>query len=69
MIKELRFDSADLTDQPITRGHRILKKMQAAGWPVVGVLWPERVETGTLTVETEGDEFFGGLTIIYRWES
>ena len=67
-MKEARFDLNDLTDQPITRGHRILKALQEKGWPVVGVLWPEYIEGGTMTVRVEGDPFFGGGEIVYCWD-
>jgi hypothetical protein len=48
---------------PIVLGNALLKDMQRAGVPVVGVLWPMGVTSGTLT--SAYDETFGEL--LYTW--
>jgi acetyl esterase/lipase len=38
--------------QPVHQGIATLKALKDAGVPVVGVLWPEGVQHGTLSVTT-----------------
>lgn len=48
----------------IALGHLLLQEMQAAGVPVVGVLWPMGVTSGVL--ESTYDEVFEELTFTWR---
>ncbi len=48
-------------DQPIHQGMAVLKELRRAGVPVLGILWPEGVQHGELTV-TRVDK-----QTIYTW--
>ena len=48
----------------IALGHLLLQEMQAAGVPVVGVLWPMGVTSGELVCVY--DEVFEELTFTWR---
>lgn len=51
-------------DNPVLRGLDTLARLRDRGVPVIGVLWPEAVESGKLTV-SEPDLADG--TVRYSW--
>lgn len=51
-------------DNPILRGIKTLERLRAAGVPACGVLYPEGVECGTLTM-SEPD--LGNGEVTYTW--
>jgi len=54
----------DKFDNPVTRGMHILNALRGAGVPVVGTLWPEGVESGSLSVDLDDLAFDGR---VYKW--
>ena len=46
----LTIDTARLSDNPVHRGMNMLDQMRRAGIPATGVLFPEGVESGVLTL-------------------
>jgi hypothetical protein len=49
-------------NQPFHQGVVVLKALRAAKVPVNGIMWPEGVRHGKLTLETIGGE------AVYTWE-
>lgn len=50
---------------PIHQGLHVLERLRGAGVPVLGVLWPEGVESGVLSIEPP--DLDSGATP-YRWQ-
>ncbi len=46
----LTLDTTRLSDNPVHRGMNVLDQMRRAGIPATGVLYPEGVESGVLSI-------------------
>lgn len=64
MTTEIKIDPAFYNDQPVLIGVEVLKKLRAAGVPVVGTLWPMGVTEGELISHI--DPMFGEITFTWR---
>lgn len=51
-------------ENPVLSGLYVLRRLRAAGVPVIGVLWPMAVESGALSVESPD---LADGSVVWRW--